>query len=207
MRVTMADVCERFIADYQRQHRLSADQHRAVHAIRCCRTAALGLQGMDHCHRCGHQAPRYCSCRNRHCPKCQHGATQRWVSRQCVDVLDAPYFHLVFTLPHELNPLARAAPTVLYGLLFESVWSTLSRLGRQRLGGQVGMTAVLHTWGQTLSEHVHLHCLVPAGAFDTKAGRWQRARCRYLFPVRVMQAMYRGAMVTALRRHRHRFDP
>jgi len=200
--LTLAAVLAQFKAAYLNTHRLSDDQHRAVHDILACRTEALGIQSHAHCGQCGLEAICYCSCRNRHCPQCQGQAAQQWVERQREDVLDVPYYHLVFTLPHELNSLARSHPRLIYGGLFEAVWHTLGTLGEQRLGGQLGVTAVLHTWGQTLSHHVHLHCLVPAGAFDADDGRWRRARSRYLFPVKVMQQMFRGRYVAELRRQR-----
>jgi len=202
--LTLAGVFAQFKAAYQQTHRLSDDQHRAVHDILACRTDALGIQRRAHCGQCGFEAIRYCSCRNRHCPQCQGHAAQQWVERRCGDVLDVPYYHLVFTLPHELNSLARRHARLIHGRLFDAVWHTLGKLGEQRLGGQLGMTAVLHTWGQTLSHHVHLHCLVPAGAFAAQDGRWRRARSRYLFPVKVMQQMFRGRYVAELRRQRER---
>lgn len=197
--LALRTVVDRFRAAYTAHQALNDDQRRAVRAILACLTEALGVQRRLPCHECGLETVRYCSCRNRHCPRCQQGAAWRWVERQRDEVLQTTYYHLVFTLPHELDSLARQQPRLIYGGLFEAVWHTLACLGRQRLGSQLGMTAVLHTWGQTLSHHVHLHCLIPAGAFDARQGRWHRARCRYLFPVKVMQRMFRGRYVCALR--------
>jgi hypothetical protein len=158
---------------------------------------------MYRCDQCNFEQPRYCSCRNRHCPKCQGAVRAQWVQDRSEDVVDVPYFHLVFTLPHELNPLIRRHAALLYGLLFETVWNTLDSLARDRLEGQLGMTAVLHTWGQTLAQHVHLHCLIPGGAFDARQGHWHRARSRFLFPVKVMRTLFRGRFVARLRRVEH----
>ena len=124
----------------------------------------------------------------------------QWVADRCEDVLEVPYFHLVFTLPHELNALASTQPRQIYGLLFEVAWHTLRTLANARLDGELGMTAVLHTWGQTLTPHVHLHCLIAGGAFNDQQGRWRRARSRYLFPVKIMRKMFRGRFVSELRR-------
>lgn len=196
MTIELATIFERF-AD-QSNLRMNLDQHRAFNAVLACRTPALGVQWYrcDHCHR---EMPRYGSCRNRHCPKCQGAVRAQWVADRCDDVLDVPYFHLVFTLPHELNPLARANPRLIYALLFEVAWYTLDTLARDRLDGQLGMTAVLHTWGQTLTRHLHLHCLIPGGAFNATEGRWHKARSRFLFPVKVMRQCYRGRFVARLR--------
>lgn len=196
---TLRDVIERFRSNYLRGHTLNDAQHRAVHDILACRTEALGIQRRLACQHCGQETLRYCSCRNRHCPRCQRAASGRWVERQQAAVLPTHYFHLVFTLPHELNALARDHPKPVYASLFDAVWKTLARLSRQRLHGQLGVTAVLHTWGQTLTHHIHLHCLIPAGAFDAGKGRWYRARSRYLFPVKVMQRLFRGQYVSLLR--------
>lgn len=177
---------------------MTPEQRRVFNAVLACRTAALGTQ-LYRCDTCPFEQIRYCSCRNRHCPKCQGAVRAQWVADRGEDVVDVPYFHLVFTLPHELNDLARRHPRVIYGLLFETAWYTLDTLARQRLNGQLGMTAVLHTWGQTLTEHIHLHCLIPGGAFNAREGRWQPARSRFLFPVKVMCRLFRGRFVSRLR--------
>jgi len=201
MTVELADIFETFLEPYQRTMPMSAAQRRVASAVVACRTPRLGTQ-IYRCDHCGGEAVRYCSCRNRHCPKCQGRVRTQWVEARCEDVLDVPYFHLVFTIPHELNPLARRHPRLIYGMVFEVVWYTLDTLARERLGGQLGMTAVLHTWGQTLMEHIHLHCLIPGGAFNGQQGRWQRVRSRYLFPVRAMRRLFRGRFVSRLRNAR-----
>lgn len=190
----------RFLPRYQHDHRLSAQQSKVSTAIGACRTAALGGQFV-HCDHCGFEQHRYHSCRNRHCPQCQQHATHQWCEQQLQRVLPVDYFHLVFTVPHELNPWVRRHPKLMYGLLFQCVWATLKTLGAdpKRLNGELGMTAVLHTWGQNLSQHVHLHCLVPGGALSHDHTRWHPATSTYLFPVKVLSRLFRGKLVSALR--------
>lgn len=164
-----------------------------------CRTEALGGQRLR-CDRCGEESCWYHGCRDRHCPQCQGRATRRWADRQHDAVLPVAYYHLVFTLPHPLNGWVHQHPEVIYRLLFRCAWSTLKAFGRdpKRLGGKLGMSAVLHTWGQTLIRHVHLHCLVPGGAL-LEDGQWKPAKGNYLFPVRALSRHFRGRMVSALR--------
>lgn len=152
------------------------------------------------CDRCEVASICYYGCRDRHCPQCQGRATRQWAERQRDQLLQVPYYHLVFTLPHALNGWVQLHPEVIYRLLFQATWQTLSAFAEdpKRLGGQLGMTAILHTWGQTLSQHVHLHCLVPGGVL-TSSGQWQATRGHYLFPVRALSRRFRGRMVTLLR--------
>lgn len=164
-----------------------------------CHTPAKG--GIQYrCDRCNVQVPLYHGCRNRHCPQCQGRATRRWSERQQQDVLPVPYCHLVFTLPHDLNSWVQLHPEVIYQLLFRAAWQTLKTFAAdpKRLGGQLGMTAVMHTWGQNLGQHVHLHCLIPGGVL-TESDAWHGAKSSYLFPVRALSRHFRGGMVSALR--------
>lgn len=169
--------------------RLSPRQWQVCHHLLDCRTAALGGFVLE-CDQCGARPLLYHACRDRHCPRCQRPA-----------VLPVTYHHLVFTLPHELDGWVEVHPGEIYGLLFETVWATLSTFGAdpKRLDGQMGMTAVLHTWGQTLVRHVHLHCLVPGGAFAA-GDAWHPAKSTYLFPVRALSRHFRGGFVSRLRR-------
>jgi len=146
------------------------------------------------------EQPRYRSCGDRHCPQCQGRATEEWCERQRSNQLPVPYFHRVFTLPHRLNPWVQSHPEVIYRALFHAAWGTLDAFGHdpKRLGGQLGMTGVLHTWGQSPCQHVHLHCLVPGGALADD-GTWLPARGSYLFPVRALSRHFRGRFVSALR--------
>ena len=192
----------RCFAHYRQHHRLDFQRIRVLDRIRRCRTPALGGQRM-HCDRCGAEPVRYHSCRDRHCPRCQGQARRQWTERQRANLLAVAYYHLVFTLPSLLNPWAELHPQVLYRLLFKSVWAVLDDFGQdpKRLGGQLGMTAVLHTWGQTLVRHLHLHCLIPGGVW-TAQGHWKAARSYYLFPVRALSRKFRGRMLAELRQAR-----
>jgi hypothetical protein len=188
------------LEDYAEAHRLSPRQWQVCHHVLACRTEALGGLALQ-CDTCGAEQPAYHSCRDRHCPRCQRRASAHWCERQRAAVLPVTYHHLVFTLPHALNPWIEIHEREIYALLFETVWNTLSTFGAdpRRLDGQMGMTAVLHTWGQTLTRHVHLHCLVPGGALGAD-GRWHAATSTYLFPVRALSRHVRGGFVSRLRR-------
>lgn len=198
---SLQDILGRFMGDYQHQHALTPAQYKVIRHLTACRTPALGGQYV-HCDACDFAQHRYHSCRNRHCPKCQQKATQQWCDAQQGKLLPVPYFHLVFTLPHELNPWVQCQSEAVYRCLFDAVWHTLKAFGadKKRLNGELGMTAVLHTWGQNLSRHVHLHCLVPGGALAEGQRQWHPAKSNYLFPVRALSRHFRGKMVSALRR-------
>lgn len=197
---SMQSVLTHFLPGYKQHRRLSPTQSKVCHSIGACRTEVLGGQYV-HCDECDFEQHRYHSCRNRHCPKCQHHATQQWCEQQLQQVLPVNYFHVVFTLPHELNPWVQCHPDIIYRCLFQAVWRTIKRFGQEpkRLNGKMGMTAVLHTWGQNLSQHVHLHCLIPGGALSEDQTQWHHARSNYLFPVKALSKHFRGAMVSALR--------
>lgn len=179
---------------------LDAHRRKITQRLCACHTPAMG--GIEaHCDHCGAEATWYHGCRDRHCPQCQGRATRRWTERQQDQLLPVAYFHVVFTLPHELNGWVELHPEVIYRLLFKAAWTTLDTFGHdpKRLNGQLGMSAVLHTWGQNLSRHVHLHCLVPGGALGDD-GQWHPARSNYLFPVKALSRHFRGTMVRLLRR-------
>jgi hypothetical protein len=178
---------------------LDTQRRKVCSHLLACHTEAMG-ETVLRCDNCAQEQHNYHSCRDRHCPQCQGRATRLWVERQREAVLPVAYYHLVFTLPHTLNGWLQLHPQVLYRRLFECAWSTLKAFGQdpKRLGGQLGMSAVLHTWGQTLDQHVHLHCLVPGGALS-EAGQWKPAKGNYLFPVKALSRHFRGAMVSALR--------
>lgn len=184
---------------------VSLEQRRVLDAIASCRTAALGghLERCDHC-----QAERavYHSCGNRHCPKCQTLAKERWIEARRAELLPLEYFHVVFTLPHVLNPLIQSRPRLLYDLLFRSAASTLQKFGRdpKHLGADLGITAILHTWGQNLSQHVHLHCVVTGGGLALDGSHFVRARRGFLFPVRALSKVFRGKFLAGLKKERER---
>jgi Transposase zinc-binding domain/Putative transposase len=192
-RVELADIVRAHGAAYQLAHPLCRAQRRALRAIAACRTAALGGHRAV-CTTCGAERITYNSCRNRHCPKCQRVTTERWLTARRREVLPIPYFHVVFTLPHPLNPLAQSHPRLTYRLLFQSAASTLTSFGcdPRHLGGDVGVTAVLHTWGQTLTQHVNVHCVVTGGALARDGTRCISARPDFLFPVRALAKVFRG---------------
>jgi hypothetical protein len=196
-RPELAHVFRQYGESYKRTHHLSACQQKVMRAVSVCRTQELGGH-LDRCDLCGFERPAYNSCRNRHCPKCQSLAKARWLNQQTSELLPVGYFHLVFTLPHELNRLILANKSLLLKILFKAVSETLLEFGRTRFGGTVGMTAVLHTWDQTLKDHFHLHCLVPAGALSFDHSRWIAARQNFLFPVKALSRVFRGKFLALL---------
>jgi len=179
---------------------VSRQQHKVLHDIGLCRTAALGGH-LERCDTCAYQAVTYCSCRNRHCPKCQSTARDRWLERQASSLLPVPYSHVVFTLPQQLAALALRNQRLLYRMLFRAVSETLMEIAadRHRLGARIGFLAVLHTWSQQLGHHPHLHCLVPAGGLAFDNSRWISCRPRFFLPVPVLRRMFRGKMLAFLK--------
>jgi len=200
VKIELAEVFARFGAVYQATHPLVPVQYRAIAAIQACRTEALGGH-VERCEACGRLRYHYHSCRNRHCPKCQTLAKERWLAARRAELLPVPYFHLVFTLPHGLNALAQGNPKTIYALLFKSVSDTLTEFGENPrwLGGQIAATLVLHTWGQTLSQHLHLHCLIASGALHSR-GHWISPRRGFLFPVTALSQVFRGKFLAHLTR-------
>ncbi len=203
-RVELADIVRLHGAAVAAGHRLSTVQYRALRAIAACRTEALGGH-VARCDACG--TLRYCyhSCRNRHCPKCQTLAKERWLAARRAELLPVPYFHLVFTLPHALNVLAQGNPRAIYRLLFEAAADTLLEFGANPrwLGGQIAATLVLHTWGQNLGQHLHVHALVSAGALHAD-GHWIHSRRGFLFPVQALSPVFRGKFLAQLQRLVHK---
>jgi hypothetical protein len=185
--------------DRNRAH-LAWPQLKVLRAIRDCRTAALGGH-LDRCSRCGHQAISYNSCRNRHCPKCQTNARQQWLAKRAEDLLDVPYFHVVFTLPHDLSALALQNKKVFYDLLFRVSAETLIEVAAdpKHLGARIGFLSVLHTWGQNLQHHPHVHCVVPAGGIAPDLSHWVHPSTGFFLPVRVLSKVFRGKFVAGLK--------
>src|SRR5436309_2533690 len=179
--------------------RLPTHHWKILRALLACRTPTLGGHRYQ-CQQCQrtHFVPH--SCRNRHCPLCQGQAARRWLEQQEAALLPVPYFHLVFTLPHELNPLIRQNQRVLYPLVFAAASQTLLEFGQNRLRAQLGITAVLHTWSQTLLDHYHLHCIVTGGGLTEGSARWAAAPAHYLFPVRALSVVFRGKFCAGLQR-------
>ena len=170
-------------------------------AIAQCRTAMLGGH-LDECTCCGHRAISYNSCRNRHCPKCQTGARERWLEKRRKELLPTQYVHVVFTLPRELAPLALQNKKVIYDLLFRASAETLLEVARdpKHLGAEIGFFSVLHTWSQKLELHPHVHCVVPAGGLSTDHTHWIKTRYAFFLPVKVLSRIFRGKFVAALKR-------
>ena len=197
----VADVLRSHLDQYRLQHKVSAQQYKVAQAIVHCRTAALGGH-VDACSDCGHWAISYNSCRNRHCPKCQWSAQQHWVRRRMEELLSVRYFHVVFTLPADLNALVASNEAALYALLFRAAWETLDQLARQTrwLGAQPGMVAVLHTWGQNLLHHPHLHCVVPGGGIAPGGTKWMGCRPGFFLPVRVLSRLFRRLFLKYLQK-------
>jgi hypothetical protein len=178
---------------------LNTWQLRTLSAIKKCRTAELGGH-VDACDDCGKQHISYNSCRNRHCPKCQGKNREAWMSKREEELLPVPYFHVVFTLPDAINPLAMHQPKCIYEMLFEAAWETLQQFGKNK-GVQMGMVSILHTWGQNLSLHPHLHCIVPGGGIN-KNGHWQNIRTdgKFLFHVKALSKVFRAKYCAKLKR-------
>ncbi len=199
LRLTLADIVRAHGDAYRRTHRLARVQAVALRAIAACRTALLGGR-RETCDHCGATRLLFNSCRNRHCPTCQSQASARWLEARRADLLPIPYFHVVFTLPHALNALAQGNPRVVYTLLFRAAADTLLAFGRdpRGFGGTIGVTALLHTWSQTLTQHLHVHCLVTGGALSRDRTRWIRGRSTFLFPVKALSVVFRAKYLDAL---------
>src|SRR6266851_4332883 len=195
----VADVFRRYGDAYRQGHALSPDQRRVMTAIETCRTAALGGH-LEQCDGCGHQRNAYNSCANRHCPKCQSLARAAWIEHRTAEVLDVPYFHVVFTLPDAIAPIAAQNKALVYGLLFRATAQTLQTIAAdpQHLGAEIGFFAVLHTWGQTLVAHPHLHCVVPGGGLSLDGTRWVPCRPDFFLPVRVLSRLFRRLFLQRL---------
>jgi hypothetical protein len=179
---------------------LTPMQRRALDDLAACRTAVLGGHVLE-CSECGHQEVSYNSCGNRHCPKCQGTAAARWLEAQAADLLDTPYFHVVFTLPGALGPVALHNPREVYGLLMRAAAETLLEVAANpiHLGAEVGVLAVLHTWGQNLALHPHVHCVVTGGGLSHDESRWIAGRDDFFIPVRILSRVFRGKFLSGLR--------
>jgi len=194
------------LADVIRRHGsrledITSEQQRVLNALAACRTAVLGGH-VETCDHCQHQRIAYNSCRNRHCPKCQASACARWMEARAAELLSVEYFHVVFTLPNVFNGLALANKRVVYSVLFEAVSQTLLEVAAnpKHLGARIGFLAILHTWGQNLSLHPHLHCVIPGGGLSSDGSRWISCRPGFFLPVRVLSRVFRGKFIDRLRK-------
>ena len=195
----VANIFRQHGSDFRLTHPLSPEQRRVMRAIEVCRTSALGGH-VEECDACSYQRVSYNSCRNRHCPKCQSLAKARWLEARLADLLPVEYFHVVFTLPEQLASLALQNQRLVYNLLFASVAETLRTMAAdpKHLGAQIGFLAVLHTWGQTLRHHPHLHCVVPGGGLSADGRRWVSCHQGFFLPVTVLARLFRRLFLTAL---------
>jgi hypothetical protein len=200
-KLEVADIFRRYGEAYREQHgaSLSTAQRRVMTAIEVCRTAALGGH-LERCDCCNHERPCYDSCRDRHCPKCQSLARALWIEKRTSEVLPTHYFHVVFTIPEEIAAVAYQNKDRVYGILFRATAETLSTIAAdpQHLGAEIGFFAVLHTWGQALLHHPHLHCVVPGGGISPDGTRWISCRPNFFLPVRVLSSLFRRLFLTYL---------
>lgn len=196
----LADVVNRFREAFEQKYPLSSQQKGILTLLQQCHTAAMGGH-LWHCHECGHEHISYNACRNRHCPKCNGLRRLQWIQTRKAEAMPGGYAHIVFTLPHDLNNLCRKYLRQVYNLLFKTAWETMETFGADSkyLGARTGMVAVLHTWGQNLMLHHHVHCLVPMGGL-TRQGKWKQSRSKgkYLFPVKAMSKVFRGKFTDGL---------
>lgn len=199
MKLRVVDVLRRVTSELLREDQLDPDQRRLLASIRDCRTPALGGEELV-CPECGLIKEVYHSCRNRHCPNCQAQAQEAWISARADAMLPVPHFHIVFTLPAQLRALCKSHPTAMYNLLLRTCGEVLIELGKDVLGAQLGVTVVLHTWTRDLQYHVHAHCIVSAGGWDTPSSTFRRPRnSRFIFPQARMKAMFRARFLRGLR--------
>lgn len=201
-RLEVADILRRYLEAYEARYGpLSPLQRRVVHDLLVCRTAELGGHSYV-CDHCGVITERYNSCRNRHCPKCQNLERERWLEKRRDELLPVPYFHLVFTVPHQLNPLFLTRPREMYHLLFRTAAEALLTLARdpRRLGARIGFLAVLHTWSQLLELHPHLHVIVAGGGLSPDGERWVASKPGFFLRVEPLAALFRGKLLDAIGR-------
>lgn len=202
----VADVFRRYGEAYRRQHgaSMSVTQWRVMSAIEVCRTAALGGH-LERCDQCGFERNAFNSCRDRHCPKCQCLAKAQWIEQRQTELLDVPYFHVVFTVPEEIAAIAYQNKEVMYDILFQATAETLKTIAAdpEHLGAEIGFFAVLHSWGQNLQFHPHLHCVVPGGGLSADGQRWISCRPDFFLPVRVLSHLFRRLFLQSLQ---HAFD-
>lgn len=199
----VADVFVRYGEAYRQQHgaSMSVGQRRVMTAIEVCRTAVLGGH-LERCDQCGHERNAFNSCRDRHCPKCQCLARAQWIEDRQSELLEVPYFHVVFTVPEQIAAIAYQNKEVVYGILFQATAETLKTIAAdpKHLGAEIGFFAVLHTWGQNLQFHPHLHCVVPGGGLSPDGERWVPCRPNFFLPVHVLSRLFRRLFLESLRK-------
>jgi len=200
-KLEVADVFRRYGEAYREQHgaSMSTAQRRVMTAIEVCRTAVLGGH-LERCDQCGHERNCFNSCRDRHCPKCQSLARAQWIEDRQAELLEVPYFHVVFTVPKEIGAITFQNKKVVYGILFHTTAETLTTIAAdpQHLGAEIGFFAVLHSWGQNLQFHPHLHCVVPGGGLSPDGQRWISCRPNFFLPVKVLSCLFRRLFLESL---------
>lgn len=201
----LQDIFAQYGESYRLNHRLLPNQLKVIRAIETCRTSALGGH-VDACDDCNFTRISYNSCRNRHCPKCQTINKERWIEARKDDLLNVGYFHVVFTIPDLINSVAYQNQRIVYNILFKAAAETLSELAADEkyLGAQIGFTAILHTWGQNLMHHPHLHCVVPGGGLNS-CGKWVNSRKKFFIPVKVLSRKFRGKFLYYLKQAKLHF--
>lgn len=201
--IEVQDIFLSYGEEYRRTHSLSLQQEKTFDAISSCRTAALGGH-LEACPECGQARISYNSCKNRHCPKCQAFAKEKWIEERSCDLLDIGYYHAVFTVPSELYPLFYSNQEELYGLLFRCAWETVKAFATDKryLGAKTGATCVLHTWGRRLQYHPHVHMIIPSGGLTT-SGTWRNSSKNFFAPVRAMSKVFRGKLLASLKKMHH----
>ena len=202
-KLEVADVFRRYGEAYREQHgaSMSIGQRRVMNAIEVCRTAVLGGH-LERCDQCDHERNAFNSCRDRHCPKCQSLARARWIEDRKAELLEVPYFHVVFTVPEEIAAITLQNKRVVYGILFRATAETLSTIAAdpRHLGAEIGFFAVLHSWGQNLMFHPHLHCVVPGGGLSPQGDRWVSCKPDFFLPVRVLSRLFRRLFLESLQK-------
>ena len=204
-RLEVADILRKHIADYQGQYPLWSEHRKIVFDLLNCRTAHLGGH-IERCDHCGAMRITYHSCRNRHCPKCQHMPRERRLAKRKDEILFTRYFHVVFTVPHELNLVILSNKRVMFNILFKAASQTLSTFGKNEFGGKLGFIATLHTWDQKLNAHFHLHCLVAGGAVTKDGSSWIPCKGNYLFNQEALSLVFRGKFMDHMKRACQRGD-
>lgn len=198
--IEMADIFQKYGEAYRNKYRLSNQEYKAMGAIESCRTASLGGH-VDECDACGHIRISYNSCRNRHCPKCQSLAKEKWLDARNKDLLPIEYYHVVFTIPNELNKLTLRNKKIIYSILFKASAETLKELSEdpKYIGADIGFISILHTWGQNLMDHPHIHCIVTGGGLSLDGTRWISSRKRFFIPVKVLSRLFKGKFLCYLK--------
>ena len=196
----VADIFQKYAAEYKRNHSVPLSHLKVMHAISVCRTKELGGH-IEQCDKCGFELQAYNFCRNRHCPKCQALTKAKWLEARKAELLPTDYFHNVFTLPHEINPLTLANKKIIYTMLFRAVCETLTEFGedpKHGLGGKIGFIGILHTWDQKLLDHFHLHCVIPGGCLSFDKSKWISTRDGFLFDVKKLSKTFREKFIHLL---------